>query len=113
MGVVPSEVEDFKSNLKDYFFKFQDKKSLKTAITEQKVHSGVIISKEQLLDGKTIKKLAQDGKLKAGDFFELKIPPIGGPPNVRGVEVLVPLIWTGKNIYSYNAKIGNMELYSE
>jgi len=111
LGVVPSEVEDFKSNLKEYFLKFKNKKLLKTAVSGENVHSGIVVSQQQLLDGQTIKKLSQDRKLKAGDFFELKIPSIGGPPNVKKPDVFISLIWTGKNVYSLNLQTNQMESY--
>ena len=110
LGVVPSEVEDFKSNLKDYFNKFKDNKTLKTAVSGENVHSGIVVTKQQLLDGQTIKKLSQEGKLKAGDFFGMSVE-IGEDDDVRLVSV--PLIWTGKNVYTLNLETNQMELYSE
>ena len=110
LGPVGAELEDFKSNLKDYFLKFRNNKTLKTAGTDENVHSGIVVSQQQLLDGQTIKKLSQERKLKAGDFFEMRID-IGREEDVQFVKV--PLIWTGKNVYTLNLQTNQMELYSE
>ena len=107
LGPVGAELEDFKSNLKDYFLKFKNNKTLKAAGTDENLHSGIVVSQQQLLDGQTIKKLSREGKLKAGDFFELLL---------EGEEmeaIKVPLIWTGKNVYTLNLETNQMELYSE
>ena len=106
LGPVGAELEDFKSNLKDYFLKFRNNKTLKTAGTDENVHSGIVISEEEILDGQTIKKLSQEGKLKPGDFFELKVPKLRD-------DTFIQLIWTGKNIYTLNLQTNQMELYSE
>jgi|TARA_R100000152_G_C6781625_1_gene216553 hypothetical protein len=105
LGPVGAELEDFKSNLKDYFLKFKNNKTLKVAGTDENVHSGIVLSEEQILDGQTIKKLSREGKLKPGDFFELKIP------TSLTDDAFIQLIWTGKNIYSLNLQTNQMESY--
>jgi len=109
LGIVLSESEDYKSNLKEYFLKFRDKKTLKTAVSDENVHSGIVVTQQQLLDGQTVKKLSQERKLKAGDFFELRLEI--GKEDLQFINV--PLIWTGKNVYTLNLQTNQMELYSE
>ena len=56
-----------------------------------------------------LKKLSQERKLKAGDFFELRLEI--GKEDLQFINV--PLIWTGKNVYTLNLQTNQMELYSE